>query len=234
VVCILSGGLDSVCTAAYMAKEKKYPIYMITFMYGQRAATREVRQAKRFAKLLCALEHQIIDVRFMKQLYGKTNSLTSTTLSLTKDFDYSIVVPVRNAIFITIAAAWAMSIQAKMVAYGAHSDDANYPDCRPDFIKSMANLINLAEEDGIRLGLREKISIWSPVLVGIDKTDLLKIGYRILGDQIFASWSCYSGGVAGKRGSILHCGACESCINRKTAINRAGIKDKTHYANNCE
>ena len=175
-------------------------------MYGQRAMTREVRQAKRFAKLLTALEHQVIDVRFMKRLYGKTNSLTSTALSLAKDFDYTIVVPVRNAIFITIAAAWAMSIQAKMIAYGAHSDDLNYPDCRPNFIKSIANVLNLAEEDGIRLGLREKISIWSPVLVGIDKTDLLKIGYRILGDEIFRSWSCYSGGVVGKRASILECG----------------------------
>jgi 7-cyano-7-deazaguanine synthase len=234
VVCILSGGLDSVCTAAYMAKEKKYQTYMITFMYGQRAMTREVRQAKRFAKLLAALEHQVIDVRFMKQLYANTNSLTNTALSLAKDFDYTIVVPVRNAIFITIAAAWAMSIQAKTVVYGAHSDDVNYPDCRPNFIKSIANVLNLAEEDGIRLGLREKISIWSPVLVGIDKTDLLKIGYRILGDEIFTSWSCYSGGVLGKRGSLLQCGVCESCINRKVAINKAGIKDKTHYANNWE
>jgi 7-cyano-7-deazaguanine synthase len=234
VVCILSGGLDSVCTAAYMAKEKKYQTYMITFMYGQRAMTREVRQAKRFAKLLTALEHQVIDVRFMKRLYGKTNSLTNTAISLAKSFDYTIVVPVRNAIFITIAAAWAMSIQAKMIAYGAHSDDVNYPDCRPNFIKSIANVLNLAEEDGIRLGLREKITIWSPVLAGINKTDLLKIGYRILGDEIFRSWSCYSGGLVGKRGYVLQCGICESCINRKVAINKAGIKDKTHYANNCE
>ena len=207
---------------------------MITFMYGQRAMTCEVRQAKRFAKLLTAQEHQVIDVRFMKQLYGKTNSLTNTALSLAKDFDYTIVVPVRNAIFITIAAAWAMSIEAKMIAYGAHSDDFNYPDCRPNFIKSIANVLNLAEEDGIRLGLREKISIWSPVLVGINKTDLLKIGYGILGDEIFKSWSCYSRGILGKRGCVLHCGVCESCINRKVAINKAGIKDKTHYASNCE
>jgi 7-cyano-7-deazaguanine synthase len=207
---------------------------MITFMYGQRAMVREVRQAKRFAKLLMAVEHQVIDLRFMKQLYGKTNSLTNTALGLAKEFDYTIVVPVRNAIFITIAAAWAMSIKAKTIAYGAHLDDVNYPDCRPNFIKSIANVLNLAEEDGIRLGLREKISIWSPALAGINKTALLKIGYRILADEIFNSWSCYSGGVVGKRGHVLHCGVCESCINRKVAINKAGIKDKTHYANNCK
>jgi 7-cyano-7-deazaguanine synthase len=154
VVCIVSGGLDSVCTAAYMAKEKKYQTYMVTFMYGQRAMIREIDQAKYFAKLLSVLEHQVIDVSFMKQLYGKTNSLTNPTLSLAKNFDYSVVVPVRNAIFITIAAAWAMSIHARTIAFGAHADDLNYPDCRPKFIKAMISTLNLAEEDGITLGLR--------------------------------------------------------------------------------
>ena len=234
-VCIVSGGLDSVCTAAYMAKEKKYQTYMVTFMYGQRAMTREVEQARYFAQLLAVLEHRVVDLSFMKELYGKTNSLTDTTLSLSKNFDYSIVVPVRNAIFITIAAAWAMSIHAKIIAYGAHADDVNYPDCRAKFITSIASTLNLAEEDGISLGLRKKISIWSPVLDGIDKTNLLKTGHRILGDEIFRTWSCYSSGVlATKKGSILRCGVCESCINRKLAINKAGIKDKTDYANNGE
>jgi 7-cyano-7-deazaguanine synthase len=188
-VCIVSGGLDSVCTAAYMAKEKKYQTYMVTFMYGQRAMTREVEQARYFAQLLAVLEHRVVDLSFMKELYGKTNSLTDTTLSLSKNFDYSIVVPVRNAIFITIAAAWAMSIHAKIIAYGAHADDVNYPDCRAKFITSIASTLNLAEEDGISLGLRKKISIWSPVLDGIDKTNLLKTGHRILGDEIFRTWS---------------------------------------------
>jgi 7-cyano-7-deazaguanine synthase len=235
VVCIVSGGLDSVCTAAYMAKEKKYQTYMVTFMYGQRAMVREVEQAKHFANLLCVLEHKVIDVSFMKELYGKTNSLTDTTLGLAKNFDYSIVVPIRNAIFITIAAAWAMSIHAKTIAFGAHADDLNYPDCRPEFIKSMTSTLNLAEQDGITLGLREKISIWSPVLDGLNKSNLLKTGYRILGDELFRSWSCYSSGLPEiKKGSNLHCGVCESCINRKVAINNAGIKDKTNYANNRE
>ena len=60
---------------------------MVTFMYGQRATTREVEQAKHFAKLLAVVEHQVIDVSFMKQLYGKTNSLTDATLDLAKNFD---------------------------------------------------------------------------------------------------------------------------------------------------
>lgn len=230
VVCIVSGGLDSICTAAYLTGEKGYDLYMLSFFYGQRAKY-EIQQAKKFAKILNVKAHRVLDINFMKELYGKTNSLTNNKLYLSKSFDYSTVVPIRNAIFITIATAWAMSINAKMVAYGAHINDIHYPDCRPEFIKSMSNTLNLAEADGIRSGLREKITVWSPAVDGIDKSELLAIGYKILGDKIFKTWSCYSNGMRYKR-DILHCGICESCINRKIAISKTGIKDKTHYAKN--
>jgi 7-cyano-7-deazaguanine synthase len=77
--------------------------------------------------------------------------------------------------------------------------------------------------------LKIKISIWSPSLEGISKSELLKLGHEILGDTIFESWSCYSNGKKTHRG-ILQCGECESCINRKMAFTKAGIEDKTIYA----
>jgi 7-cyano-7-deazaguanine synthase len=228
-VCIISGGLDSVCTAAYLSKEKGYDLYMLTYIYGQRAK-KEVQQARMFSKVLKAKDYRIIDISFMKDLYGRTNALTDSRQHLSKNFDYSIVVPVRNAIFITIATAWAMSIKANLVAYGAHSGDIHYPDCRPEFIKSITRALNMAEIDGIISGMRKKITVWSPAMDGLDKSELLSIGYKILGDKIFKTWSCYSNGVKRSRTNILHCGICESCINRKIAISKAGIEDKTHYA----
>ena len=228
-VCIISGGLDSVCTAAYLSKEKGYDLYMLTYIYGQRAK-KEVQQARMFSKVLKAKDYRIIDISFMKDLYGRTNALTDSRQHLSKNFDYSIVVPVRNAIFITIATAWAMSIKANLVAYGAHSGDIHYPDCRPEFIKSITRALNMAEIDGIISGMRKKITVWSPAMDGMDKSELLSIGYKILGDKIFKTWSCYSNGIKRSRTNILHCGICESCINRKIAISKAGIEDKTHYA----
>jgi 7-cyano-7-deazaguanine synthase len=228
-VCIISGGLDSVCTAAYLSKEKGYDLYMLTYIYGQRAK-KEVQQARMFSKVLKAKDYRIIDISFMKDLYGRTNALTDSRQHLSKNFDYSVVVPVRNAIFITIATAWAMSIKANLVAYGAHSGDIHYPDCRPEFIKSITRALNMAEIDGIISGMRKKITVWSPAMDGMDKSELLSIGYKILGDKIFKTWSCYSNGVKRSRTNILHCGICESCINRKIAISKAGIEDKTHYA----
>ncbi|MDQ3984658.1 MAG: 7-cyano-7-deazaguanine synthase [Thermoproteota archaeon] len=230
-VCIVSGGLDSICTAAYLTREKGYDLYMLTYIYGQRAK-KEVQQARAFSKVLKAKDHRVIDIAFMKNLYGRTNVLTDSKQHLPKNFDYSIVVPIRNAIFITIATAWAMSIKANLVAYGAHGGDSHYPDCRPEFIKSITKTLNLAEVDGIISGLRHKITVWSPAMDGMDKSKLLSIGYKIMGDEIFNTWSCYSKGVKSTSTNILHCGICESCINRKIAISKAGIKDKTHYAKN--
>ena len=227
----MSGGPDSLCVAVYLKNRKNFEIKTLAFSYGQRAM-REIRIAEKFSKMLNAEEHQTINMNFMKKLYGDSNALTNENTRLTENFNYNIVVPIRNAIFITIAAAWAISSNARLIAYGAHSEDMHYPDCRPEFIKSIAKSLNLAEEDRIKLGLKEKISIWSPSLVGMSKSQLLKTGYEILGDLVFKSWSCYSDGLKIRGKGIVHCGKCESCINRKTAFSNAGIKDKTIYANN--
>ena len=45
--------------------------------------------------------------------------------------------------------------------------------------------LNLSEIDGIELGLRKKINIWSPAMDNLDKSKLLLIGYELLGDKLF-------------------------------------------------
>ena len=228
-VCIVSGGLDSICYAASLAANDGYDLYLLTFVYGQRAK-REIERARYFAKVLKAKDHNVVDISFMKSLYGKTNALTDSRQKLSHDFSQSLVVPVRNAIFLTIGTAWAMSINAKVVAYGAHTGDIlHYPDCRPAFVSAINEALNIAESDAIIGGMRQEITMLSPAVMGLDKPGLLKAGYKILGERIFQTWSCYSAGVrAGKR--YLHCGRCESCINRKKAFTTAQIEDKTDYA----
>jgi 7-cyano-7-deazaguanine synthase len=226
-VCIVSGGLDSVCYAASLAGN--YDIYMLTFAYGQRAR-REIERARHFSRVLKAKDHKVVDISFMKSLYGTSNSLTDSRQKLSEAFERNLVVPVRNAIFITIASAWAMSINAKVVAYGAHTGDIpHYPDCRPAFVRTINKALNIAESDGIASGRRQEVTIMSPAVFGIDKSSLLKTGYGTLGNRIFQTWSCYSDGVRGGRGYI-HCGKCESCISRKKAFTTARIEDRTRYA----
>jgi 7-cyano-7-deazaguanine synthase len=225
----MSGGLDSVCYAASLAANDGYDLYLMTFAYGQRAK-REIERARNFAKVLKAKEHRVMDISFMKSLYGKSNALTDSRQELSHDFSQNLVVPVRNAIFLTIATAWAMSINAKVVAYGAHTGDIpHYPDCRPAFVSAINEALNIAESDSIIAGQRHEITILSPAVMGLDKPALVKAGYKILGDGIFQTWSCYSDGVKAGNG-YLHCGSCESCINRKNAFTNAQIEDKSDYA----
>ena len=218
-VVVFSGGVDSVCSASYL--KSKYELYGISFSYGQKA-NREISAAKSFAKKLGLKQHKIVDIGFMKQLYGDSNVLTSAKRSIPSKFDYSIVVPIRNAVFLSIASAWAFTLNASLVAYGAHTGDKNYPDCRPNFAKKLESAFNQGEIDGIKTGLRKNIEIWSPYKQGLSKSDLLKVGYKTIGDSIFKTWSCYSSGK-------YHCGLCESCNNRKIAFEKSGIQDKTKY-----
>jgi 7-cyano-7-deazaguanine synthase len=229
-ICIMSGGLDSLCAAAYVKKYKKYTIKIISFSYGQRAK-REIIQSRKLAKALNSDEYRTVDISFMKELYGNSNVLTNSKFSIPSKFDHSIIVPIRNAIFITISTAWAFSLNADLIVFGAHAGDFHYPDCRPKFIRSITNALNTGEEDNIKNGTRPKISIWSPSMEGITKYELLRLGYKMLGDTIFESWSCYSNGKRIHK-DIVQCGECESCINRKMAFSKAGIEDKTTYAKN--
>ncbi len=218
-VVVFSGGIDSICAVSLL--KSKYELYGVTFSYGQKA-NKEVAAARTFAKKLGLKEHKIVDIGFMKNLYGDSNVLTSSKKKIPSTFDYSIVVPIRNAVFLSIASAWAYTLDASLVVYGAHTGDRHYPDCRPVFARRLEAAFNQGEIDGINFGLRKGIKIWSPYRQGLSKSDLLKAGVRNLGDLVFKTWSCYTS-------KKHHCGSCESCQNRKKAFGKAKIEDKTEY-----
>ncbi len=158
-VVVFSGGIDSISACVYL--KPKYDLYGISFL-------------KIFAKTLGLKDHKIVNIDFMKELYGNTNVLTSEKKKIPGKFNYSIVVPIRNGIFLSIATAWAFSLNASLVAYGAHTGDKNYPDCRPIFSKKIETAFNQGELDGIRSGIRKRIEIWSPYKAGLSKSQLLK------------------------------------------------------------
>ncbi len=219
-VIILSGGLDSSGVASYW-KNKKYEVYLLTFNYGQRAK-REINSALTIGRLLKAREHKSIDISFMKELYGSSNVLTDESRAMPGHFQSNIIVPIRNAVFLTIASAYAFALGAEVVAYGAHLTDEPYPDCRPEFAKKLAAALNLGDIDAIKSGSHPPIKMWSPAIAGLSKTDMLRKSYRLLGDDVFKTWSCYLDG-------RKQCGKCESCNNRKIAFKLARIRDKTEY-----
>lgn len=209
-VVVLSGGPDST-TVAYWAKRQGYETHALTFNYGQ-IAQKEIEYAVKTAERL-GIQIKIIDISSLKAIYTGTTSLVDEAIPMTSDFSQTIIVPFRNGVFLSIAVAYAVSIRASRIFYGAHgSDESYYPDCRKEFYKAF--------ETAAKLGTEQEIVIEAPFR-NLPKSEIIKEGAK-LGVPLQETWSCYLNG-------WKHCGRCESCMNRKEAFREARIPDPTEY-----
>ena len=209
-VVVLSGGLDS-AVVAYWVKKQGYELSAITFKYGQ-IATKETDSAQKIAEQLGAFI-KVIDLSSLKEVFGEVTSLCNADIPITSRFSQPIIVPFRNAIFLSVAVSYASSICADKIFYGAQgSDEPFYPDCRREFYKAF--------ETAACLGTGSEVSIEAP-FSNRPKSEIIKIGAE-LGVPFELTWSCY-------RNDLKHCGKCESCLNRKKAFKEAGLSDPTEY-----
>lgn len=210
VLVILSGGLDS-STVAYWAKNKGFDVCGLTFNYGQIASKETVHAALIADKLGTPLE--IVNLSALKKVFEGSTALCDERIPMPSKFEPAVIVPFRNAIFLSVAVAYSLSIGAEMVFYGAQgSDGPFYPDCRKAFFKAF--------QKAARLGTETNIRIEAP-FYDLKKSDIIKLGER-LGVPLELTWSCYLN-------KDKHCGKCESCVNRKNAFKEAGIEDPTEY-----
>ena len=209
-VVIFSGGPDS-ASVLYLAKDRGYEVHAITFDYGQIAKV-EIDRAMSIAQGL-GVTHKVIDLSSLEDVYSGVTSLVDSGIQMTSEFSDPIIVPFRNGVFLAVTVAYAASIGAETILYGAQgSDEENYPDCRKEFYKAF--------EEAARLGTETQITIDAP-FSDMTKAEMLKRGVE-LGVPLHLTWSCY-------RNGPLHCGVCESCNNRRRAFREAGIHDHTEY-----
>ena len=127
-VVILSGGPDSV-TAAYWARAQGFEVHPLTFNYGQRAQV-EIERARAMSREL-GVVHRVIDLSGLAEVYRGVTSLVDEGIEVTGEFTDPIIVPFRNGVFMAVAVAYADSVGASHIFYGAHAgDEPFYPDCR--------------------------------------------------------------------------------------------------------
>jgi 7-cyano-7-deazaguanine synthase len=218
-VAIYSGGLDSTVLLHHLQAEGD-EVLAVSVDYGQRHR-KELDFARRTAAAL-NIPWQLADVRGISHLIGGS-SLTSSDIAVphghyAEETMKATVVPNRNMIMLAVAGGWAIANKADRLAYGAHTGDhAIYPDCRPEFVRTMHEALLLADW--------HRVELVTP-FVGWTKSQIVRRGAE-LGVDFASTWSCYEGG-------NIHCGACGTCFERREAFEQAGVKDPTEYASRPE
>jgi len=231
-VAIVSGGLDST-VLVYDMLDKGFTPHMLSFNYGQRHK-KELDFAKRTAARL-GLRHDIVDLSGLTKLISNSALTSQTGLTVHgKNFEggefrqnievpdghyaednmKATVVPNRNMIMLSIAAGVAVNNSYKVIATGVHAGDHFiYPDCRPAFIKAVAEAVEYGNEGFAAWDDNGKYSSMYTPFIHWSKAD---IAYRALELDVplHETWSCYKGG-------DNHCGKCGTCVERLEAIDEA-------------
>ena len=209
-VCLISGGMDSLVSAA-IAKKEGYEIYCLTVDYKQKAK-KEIESAKKVAKFLKAKEHLILNI----DLSWTKSALTRKEIEIPEKTEGipPTYVPARNTILLSLAVAYAETIDAEKIFIGINSIDySGYPDCRDVFVKKFQELVDVATKKTVE---GKKIKIEAPLLY-LSKAEIVKKGVE-LGVDFSITWSCY-------RNTKKPCGKCDSCRLREIAFKKAKIPD---------
>ncbi|GAB5404056.1 MAG: 7-cyano-7-deazaguanine synthase QueC [Aureliella sp.] len=219
-VVLLSGGLDS-ATVLAIAKSQGYKPYAISFRYGQRHS-HELTRASELAKAAGVVRHAIVDVD-LAQFGG--SALTSETAvpkhTSADEIGDSIpvtYVPARNTVFLSLALAFAETIDCVDIFLGVNAlDYSGYPDCRPEYIQAFETMANLATKAGVE---GERLTIHAP-LIDMTKAQIIKRGLE-LGVDYSKTISCYDPDSAG-----TPCQGCDACLLRIRGFEQNGLSDPT-------
>ena len=217
-VVLLSGGLDSMVTAA-LAQGAGFAVHALTVDYGQRHRL-ELESAARIAKQLGLVRHTQIALD-LRAFGGSalTDAIDVPKGGVGDDIPVTYV-PARNLVFLALTTACAEAAGARDVFIGVNAlDYSGYPDCRPEFIASFAETARLGTKAGVE---GAPFTIHAP-LQHMTKADIARECERLGLDPAW-SWSCYDPTREG-----LACGLCDSCRLRKKGFAEAGIVDSTRY-----
>ena len=220
-VVLLSGGLDST-TCLAIAQKQKFEVFALTVNYGQRHIF-ELDSAKNIVEIFNVKSHSIIDIN-LAQFGG---SALTDDIEVPKDrteLDNNDIpvtyVPARNTVFLSLALAWAETIEAYDIFLGVNAlDYSGYPDCRPEYITAFEQTANLATKAGVS---GKSFKIHTP-LINMTKADIIKKGIELNVDY-GTTCSCYD---PFKNGSP--CGHCDACLLRLKGFKEAFINDPLKY-----
>jgi 7-cyano-7-deazaguanine synthase len=219
-VVLLSGGVDSTtCLAIAIREGSADGTTAVSYAYGQKHSA-EIEHAAQVAAYY-GVKHRILEIPRLFQASNSTlieGGADNPTVAY-EDLDDGVspaYVPFRNGVFLSMATAVALEVDAQAVYFGAHAEDAErwaYPDCTPEFIGSIAS--------AMFVGSYMKVRLISP-LQWSNKADVIRVG-TLLEAPYGLTMSCYNGAEPA-------CGTCPTCRSRRAAFRANGREDPIEYA----
>ncbi len=233
-VSLLSGGLDSTTVTA-LAKGKTDHLTALTFHYGQ-SHSKEVECASEVARSI-GVAQELMDISFLGKVAWYSALTNPDRFPVPTDREAAQMgnsipityVPLRNTIFLSLAAAYLESqvlhaielenvsphdVQALIYMAPNAIDYSGYPDCRPEFFDKMGESLGYGSKLWTEYHVPLQIEI---PIIEMSKADIVKFGVE-LGAPLELTWSCYQGGET-------PCGRCDSCILRANGFKDAGYPD---------
>jgi 7-cyano-7-deazaguanine synthase len=207
-----------------MLDKDGYEIYALSFNYSQTHLV-EIAKIKSFITNYSVKAHQVINLDLSA---FSTSALIDKAIKVPKYLRASEIgdkipvtyVPARNTIFLSYALGYAEVVGALDIFIGAHmTDSANYPDCRPEYLKSFEAMANLATKLGVE---GNKVNINAP-LINMSKAEIVAKGLE-LGVDYSQTISCYD-----PTPSAVSCGKCHACLVRLEAFETNGQVDRIQY-----
>jgi 7-cyano-7-deazaguanine synthase len=215
-IILVSGGMDSLVTAAIASQE--YNLAFLHLNYGQRTENRELKAFNDIADYYNVSERLIVNIDYLARIGG--SSLTDKRVEVSKaDLNNTEIptsyVPFRNANILSIAVSWAEVLDAKKIFIGAVEEDSSgYPDCREVFYDAYNKVISLGTKPNT------DIKIETPI-IRMKKHEIIKRG-ALMNAPFKLSWSCY-------QNEDRACGECDSCALRLRGFQEAGLVDPINY-----
>lgn len=174
VLVLLSGGLDS---ATVLAMYRGHERLAVGFDYGQPHAI-ELDYASAIAK-----SEGLVFEQYHLPLIAQVDD---------------VVFAGRNAVLLSVATSIAVARGFDSVAIGCNATDwERFPDCRPDFMRAMGEVLKTYG-----------VGLLAPLL-RMTKADVVDEAKRL---RVGATWSCYAPTI-----DAVPCGVCLACKTRAEA-----------------
>jgi len=217
-IAVVSGGMDSIAML-YQMHAISPDVKVLSFNYGQKHK-KELDFVQYHVDNLGSLDWKVVDLTSIAQLLTKSALVGKTDVPeghYEAESMKQTVVPNRNMIMASIAAAACINENGWLLGLGVHAGDHHiYPDCRPEFIRTLETTLHIANQGFIH----PQFQVYAPWLM-VSKAEIVAMGTQH-GIDWAETWSCYKGGE-------LHCGKCGTCVERKEAFVVAGVEDPTKY-----